>query len=460
MRSPVGAIVARPWFDLLALRFLARRFCPLSRAWAAAMAAQGSVERFLAEAPIDDPPPAVRDRLAAVLTGFERLRRSAGAAERRWRDAAFGCHPLEGAELAEVETARHAKAHALMAARARFAMLPRRRLVAPVRYAIPGPVEVEARYGGLLAAPERAYAAPAPAPEVAESARCAGPGGIRYWIRFASPSATMADTVTARIAEPAGVADPPTLIFGHGLWVEGEQWSAIPDPVRALCRWGVRVIQMESPWHGRRTPAGEYGGERFFATVPMGAIELLTAQAREVAVLTAWARRSSAGPVAVGGISLGALVAQLVGVHARHWPSEMRPDALLLVTTCDRLDEVALTGSLGRAFGLDRALFERGWSADALARLRPLTDPVGAPAVAPEDVVVVLGRTDSVTPYRLGRALFDRWGVPRANLFERRQGHFSAALGLLREDSHLRRLHGILARKADRERPGAVARRT
>lgn len=444
IRSPAGAVLAGPWFDPIALHYLAWRFFPLSRAWAAATVAEGSLERFLEEVAVGPVSRATRRRMVAALASVERLGLAAAAAEGRWREAAFGPARVDGADLREAETARRDAAHALMATRRHFARLPRRHLIPPVRYAVPPPAEFEARYADLLAAPERAYAAPSPAPEVAESGRCVGPHGTQHWIRFASPSATMADTVHARVLEPAGVADPPTLIFGHGLWVEGEQWRSIPDLVAALCTRGVRVVHVESPWHGRRAPPGEYGGERFFATAPRGVFELFSAQAREVAAITAWARRTSAGRVAVGGISLGAQVAQLVAVHARHWPAEMRPDAFLLITTCDRLDAVAFTGSLCRAFHLDRALQARGWSVEELARWRPLVDPVGAPAVAPENVVAVLGRSDSVTPYALGKALLERWGVPPENVFARRQGHFSAAIGALRDVSHLDRLHQII----------------
>ncbi|MCH8315274.1 MAG: hypothetical protein IIA64_04810 [Planctomycetes bacterium] len=44
MRSPAGAIVARPWFDPVALHVITRRYLPLSRAWAAA-AGSGPKER-------------------------------------------------------------------------------------------------------------------------------------------------------------------------------------------------------------------------------------------------------------------------------------------------------------------------------------------------------------------------------------------------------------------------------
>ena len=92
---------------------------------------------------------------------------------------------------------------------------------------------------------------------------------------------------------------------------------------------------------------------------------------------------------------------------------------------------------------------------DALARpphaarqlwRRAVIDPGGEPAVTPDNIVVVLGTADTVTLYALGRALFARWGVPEANLFIRRQGHFSAALGQLRDWRHLDRVAEVLGR--------------
>jgi hypothetical protein len=60
--------------------------------------------------------------------------------------------------------------------------------------------------------------------------------------------------------------------------------------------------------------------------------------------------------------------------------------------------------------------------------------------MAPEDIVVVLGRRDNVTPYARGAALVARWGVPQSNLFQRELGHFSVPLGLLGDRQPLTRL--------------------
>jgi hypothetical protein len=41
-------------------------------------------------------------------------------------------------------------------------------------------------------------------------------------------------------------------------------------------------------------------------------------------------------------------------------------------------------------------------------------------------------------------ALVSRWKVPEDNVFVRPQGHFSASLGLMRDDTPLRRLASLL----------------
>ncbi|MFX8770618.1 hypothetical protein ABTM91_20900, partial [Acinetobacter baumannii] len=49
------------------------------------------------------------------------------------------------------------------------------------------------------------------------------PAGIDYWLRFKSPGA-IGDTVTARVHEPRGVRNPPTIIYGHGVCVDFDHW--------------------------------------------------------------------------------------------------------------------------------------------------------------------------------------------------------------------------------------------
>jgi hypothetical protein len=79
-----------------------------------------------------------------------------------------------------------------------------------------------------------------------------------------------------------------------------------------------------------------------------------------------------------------------------------------------------------------------------LNRWRPLLEPNQPPAPTPDRIVVVLGEADDLMPYSGGRALVDRWRVPKGNVFVRPQGHFSVPLGLLADSAPIERFLALL----------------
>ena len=444
LRSPLGALVGRPWFDRAALAVLSGWFFPLSRLWAAARAAEGSVERYLAEVPMPRTP-RLEQALQRRLDRFERVRAGTGASERAWEDAFFGPAPAAPEALAEAERRRLLQRHAYNVLRRMFAPFAARGRAAPFRWRIPDPAEVEALYGGFLDEPARAFAVPEPMPRVQVShAFPAAPGRRDYWLRFPSPSDRMGDEAVARVYEPAGVSDPPTLIFGHGIGVEFDHWRGVADETEALVAMGLRVVRPEAPWHGRRVLPGRYGGEQFVATAPCGALDHFTAAAREWAVLIDWCRQAGRGPVAIGGSSLGAMTAQIVSDRARRWPERLRPDAMFLVTHCGRIEE-AMHGALARAWGIAGATMAHGWTDGVARRFTPLLDPVDETSVDPRNIVSVLGARDDVTPYWGAKALIDRWEVPEENRFIWRRGHFSVPITMLRNRVPLVRFREVMA---------------
>jgi pimeloyl-ACP methyl ester carboxylesterase len=189
---------------------------------------------------------------------------------------------------------------------------------------------------------------------------------------------------------------------------------------------------------------GFWGGEPALAHAPKGWLDLMQAWVAEVGQMIAWARATSAGPVALGGLSLGALTAQLAAAAARDWPAAQRPDALFLCMTSGDLLEVAFEGALARGLGVLQAVHAAGWTHGELAAYRGLLEPQGEPAPPPERIVLHLGRTDAVMPPAGGLRLADAWGVPPANRFLPRRGHFAAPLALHRDPAPLDRLAAIL----------------
>jgi pimeloyl-ACP methyl ester carboxylesterase len=262
------------------------------------------------------------------------------------------------------------------------------------------------------------------------------------WLEWPS---LLGDTARARVYTPTDTADPPSLIYLHGIGMEMEMWRAQTEPVNALAAdGGIRVIRPEGPWHGRRMLPGYHGGEPALAFAPKGYIDLIQAWVTETAQLIQWARATSRGPVAVAGLSLGALTAQIVGTAARHWPAAARPDVMFLVCTSGDILEVSFEGAFARGLGVSEALQRAGWDHDDLARWRGLLEPRGAPVMPPERIVMLLGRHDSVTPYRGGLALSRRWEIPKRNLYVANRGHFSTPLGLHQDPAPLHRAIELL----------------
>jgi len=443
LKSVAADVLLRPWFDDAALRLLANWYFPLSRAWAAAIAAEGSVERFRGLAPCGE---LTGRLLPGILKQMKRRLDRLDTAAAAWEQAFFG----DGPPTAEAETFRADAAQPLMAARALFAPLHLERPFDAVQWQIEQPDSVTARHGSRLDRPETAFEEALARPAIEASRTMAGDHREDGWLRFDSPVAAAGDTAWARISTPKawrradGRGDEPSLVFTHGIAMEPEWWGEHTTSMTALVDAGVRMIRPEGPWHGRRRLAGFYGGEPVLGRGPAGLLDFFHAHVTEIGILTAWARNAGSGPVAVGGISLGALTAQLVAVAARHWPDEMRPDALFLVTPSRSLTAIAFEGGLTGALGVPDALAGAGWTPLAAAAWAPLLEPIGEPALPADRIVVVLGETDTVTLYAEGEALVRDWGVPEANVFRRPAGHFSASLGLARDDAPLRRFVSVL----------------
>ncbi len=449
--DPLGALVMRPWYDRLAVKLVPHWFFPLSRAWAAALESGEDAQAFAAALGLDGFPGGLCGwRLKRALARTQELARVHAGADAHWHDLFFADEAPPAAELVAAERARRKAAHNLMAARRYFLCI--RKQTPSVRWDLPAPEDMPSpdSLSGDGGTCIKHPSGPGGLPAVEQSHWVSGPFGRQCWIRFPSPGLP-GDTAWAQVYEPEGVENPPTLISLHGICMESEHWSESMDSidiVPTLALKGLRVIRPEGPWHGRRRLAGTFGGEPAMAQGPLGFLRLFAAWGAEVPVYVDWARRQNGGQgsgnVALGGGSLGALTSQLTAVAATDWPQDLRPDALVLVACSGSLHDVAFQGSLAAAIGLPQKLQEKGWSVADIDRYLPLMEPRGAPAMAPDRIVMALGEADDLTPFAGGLALARRWGVPPANLFLRRQGHFTVAFDLGRRPQPLDRLIEIL----------------
>ena len=194
-----------------------------------------------------EPVPGADARLRETLDRFEGVREAVNALEDRWQEVFFGPEDVGLHQRVAVEASRRDRRHAYNATRRHFRFLLRSRRVPMIRWDTPTPEEVAVDYAELLSSPETAYPVPDPMPEVTVSRRVPGPVGQEFWIRFQSPSTRMNDIAYARVYEPRGVENPPTLVFGHGVCVEFDHWHGLVDEVFELCRMGIRVVRPEAP---------------------------------------------------------------------------------------------------------------------------------------------------------------------------------------------------------------------
>lgn len=442
LRGELGDWVARPWLDRAAFSSLGWYF-PLSRMWAAASIAGRDPDRFLAEVPLK-PGWSGGWLLEQALAGIDEAAKRHRRIDDAWRETYFAGAHRPPSRLVRAELERRTAARIWMASRGLLTPLLARDSVPAIRWGIPGEAALFKELAPALADPGAFYRPQELLPDIERSHRVPGPEGMEYWLRFPSKGG---DTAWAKVYEPERPpARMPTLVLCHGLCVETEMWGTTAGIPHALIRAGMRVVAPAAPWHSRRMLPGRYGGEPLIGTAPRGGPDLFHAALGDIAALIGWARGEGSVLVAVGGTSLGALTTQLVATHARAWPGALQPDFLLLVTTSGSLRQVAVDSELGEVFGLGDALEAAGWSDELLNRLSPLTDPLGDPVMAPERIVMVLGREDSVTAFDEGRELAERWKVPAENLFIRDQGHFSAAVGVVHDDAPVRRLKALMDR--------------
>lgn len=441
LRSPLSTWLTRPWLDRSILWVLEHWFFPLSRLWASARAAQGSVDEFCIEASLS-PTPAEASKAQQLLLEFEHARVKNLMTEQLWQEYLFGKEKVSEQRLLIAEEMRLDTRTAYLLMRKRFTPF-RKQVKESIALNPPTPEEVSARYPDE-ASFDAAFAIPEQLPEVEVSRSIPVPNGCDYWIRFPSPSGDMNDLAYARVHEPRGVENPPTLIFGHGIFVEFDHYHNLIDEVAALTSMGIRVVRPEAPWHGRRVTPGHFGGERLLSTAPTGMIEFLAAQTKEWAVWMDWCRKTSSGPVAIGGSSLGAQTAKAIAVRSKKWPKHLQADAMFLVTHCTHIAEAALDGALSDLWRLSDALRDKGWNKELTRQWLQKLDPEDQPAMAAENIVSVMGSEDKVTPFASGQQHMDFWQLPEQNRFVYPRGHFTIPLGLIRDHEALRKLKHVL----------------
>ena len=439
--GPLGALLLKPWYDPVALQAILRVLMPTSRAWAAANDSNGDVQAFLTSL---SKPRSVGLGLIRAISETVLRRQAYLEAERAWEQAALVLAPA--AELAALEHQRISAADHWMRTRAMFLGSHLLNPYAQVKFRIESEAQVELHHGIRLENPSQLFPGADEIEGMHASVSCNVDGRHLSWVRFPAAAHSGDTHGWARIEEPRDGQVQGVVVFCHGIMIEREHWLNLYDQAQVFLEpegGALAVISPEGPGHGRRMTPGFYGGESVLARGVGGLADYFAAHVVEVGRLIAWARKTYGKPVAVAGVSLGALTAQLVVSAANHWPKESQPDAALLLTTNDSLVDVTYNGSLATGTGFTSALSQAGWTRERMERFCSLVEPAEA-AMPPERIICVLGTDDTVTPYRGGQRLVQRWAIPEANVFHWPGGHFTTAFSVLRDPRPVHRFKAAL----------------
>lgn len=214
-------------------------------------------------------------------------------------------------------------------------------------------------------------------------------------------------SVYARRIRPAGASDRPRLLYIHG-YMQPEtviEELALLATMAATLR--MEVVQLQPPYHGRRTPrSSRFGGELFWTADLVRSIESLRQTVLDARTLLAWMRAESPQPVGIAGLSLGgALAATLTCVEPRFAFSAP------MIAHMD-LGRLVADAPVPGAMREDLARF--GWMPRDFAAF---SERIGwndlAPVVPRERILLLAAKDDRFFDARVVRAMWRRWGRPR-----------------------------------------------
>jgi pimeloyl-ACP methyl ester carboxylesterase len=113
-------------------------------------------------------------------------------------------------------------------------------------------------------------------------------------------------TVYARRIRPAGARGRPRLLYLHGYLQPETYFEEVALLVSMAQILDVEVVQLQPPYHGRRTPRGSrFGGELYWTADVVRSLEALRQNLLDARTLLSWLRAEDPRPVGVMGLSLG-----------------------------------------------------------------------------------------------------------------------------------------------------------
>lgn len=215
------------------------------------------------------------------------------------------------------------------------------------------------------------------------------------------------DIVYARRVRPSAARSRPRLLYLHG-YMQPETYLEELFLLVAMAQLlDMEIIQLQPPYHGRRTPARAlYGGELYWTADLVRSIEALRQTLLDARTLLGWLLAEDPRPVGISGISLGgALSAALTCLDARFAFS-----APLIA----HMDLAAMLEDAPVLETMRRELASFGWGIDDFRRF---VGDIGwydlAPVVPVERIHLFAASEDLFFDPKLVEQMRRAWGSPQ-----------------------------------------------
>ncbi len=264
------------------------------------------------------------------------------------------------------------------------------------------------------------FPAPKRVPEMIVSRRWRLPGLISEDIEFRSLHVPLepkfrrryleqdseTHTVYARRIRPAAARRRPRLLYLHGYMQPETYLEEFTLLVTMALRLNLEIIQMQVPYHGRRTPGrSRFSGELYWTADVVRSFEALRQTLLDARTLLSCLLAEDDRPVGVSGLSLGgALTLCLTCLDERFAfsiPLIAHMDLAALVTDAPVLGRMRRDL---RSFGWGPEDFGRFVSAVGLHELRP--------KLPAERILLIAASDDRFFDPRVVEQMWKRWGEP------------------------------------------------
>ena len=213
-------------------------------------------------------------------------------------------------------------------------------------------------------------------------------------------------TIYARRISPASARRRPRLLYLHGYMQPETYLEEVTLLAGMALRLDVEVIQLQPPYHGRRSPRGTIlGGELYWTADLARSIEALRQNLLDARTLLGWLLAQDPRPVGLMGLSLGGSLGLALACLDERFAFS--------IPLIAHMDLGALVADAPVLAGMRRELGRFGWSPDDFAAFLARMGWYALSPVLPRDCIhLFVAADDRFFDPAVVDAMWRRWGQP------------------------------------------------